>query len=94
MSHDYTDAAHLLRQVMQCLGAGAVKPGMQQQIFGRIAAQAQLWCQQQRNALLPGTLGIREDFCGVAAQVSDCAIDLCDGDFHVVKKYSSVTAHY
>ncbi len=89
----HLDTPHLPRQFMQGLFAGTMKTGMQQQVFRRITAQAQLGRQQQRRALLSGALGICENFCSITGKVAERAIDLGDRELHVGSLFILVHWH-
>ena len=84
MPDDQRDALHLLRQIAQCCIAGMIETVAQQQVFRRIAAQAEFRRKQDRRALLFGALCIVGDLRGITGEVADGAIDLCDGDLHAL----------
>ena len=71
-----------LGTVRQCIGAGFHERGAQQEVFGRIAAQAELRRQHEPRALRMGAARGLDDLARVARQVSDRGVDLREGDFH------------
>ena len=72
----------LLRAVVQRLGAGLHEGRSQQQVFGRVAAQAEFGCQHQTRTLRVRATGTFDDLAAVAGQIANRGIDLRQGYFH------------
>ena len=82
MTDHHGDAADALRQILQRVVARRDEVVPQQQILGRIASDRQLGCDQDIGAESDGAGGAVENPGGVAGDVAEGAIDLCDGDAH------------
>ena len=70
MAHHDGDAGNFAGQIVQRPGTGIVKTVAQQQVFGRVTAQAEFGCQQQLCAPLSGLLGILQNLCGITRQIA------------------------
>ena len=80
--HQARQIGERARAVRQGVGAGLHEGGSQQQVFGRVAAQAEFGREHEAGALRVGTAGGVDDLRGVAGEVADGGIDLRQGHFH------------
>jgi len=70
------------RAVGERFGAGVHERRPQQQVFGWIAAQAELGSEDEARTLPVGHARGSDDLVGVAGQVADGGIDLRQRHFH------------
>ena len=82
MTQHHGDSRKLCNQALEYLVAGVEKIIPQQQIFRRITGQSQFSGQQQAGTRrFCATRGIA-DFCGIAVEVANRDIQLCNRYFH------------
>ena len=85
MPHHHVQAleiAQRTRAAGQGVGAGLHEGRAQQQVFGRVAAQAQFGEKHQPRALRVCTLGRFDDSLRVAGDVAHRHVDLREGHLH------------
>ena len=83
VAHHHGNSLDLPRQRIQGAVAGDIKSVPQQQVLGRIAGQRQFRREQNLGAHGFGTIGIIENFGGIAVEITDHAVNLGYGNFHV-----------